>query len=183
MVFKPGDLLIAPPGMLDPRFRKTVLIITYDGLHGTQALCLNRDTDLTVNNIIEPMGRALDPDQPLYWGGPVASTTLWMLHDRGWSTDNTLEINNSWSVTSSTRMFNDLENSAGPHRARFCLGLSSWAPGQLEAEIDGSKPWHPESSWLIAHCPPPDILFKVDPDDMWEWACELSAQQAVASWI
>ncbi len=183
MLYKPGELLIAPPGMIDPRFRKAVLLITYDGLHGTQALCLNKETSTSVNTLIKPLGRELDPDQPLFWGGPVATTTLWMLHDKGWECDNTLEVNDDWAVSSSTSMFAELGNTGGPHRARFYLGLANWAPGQLEMELSGDQPFQPESSWLTADAPHPDVLFNVEPTDLWNWACELSGTQAVSRWL
>lgn len=182
-VFDPGDLLIAPPGMIDPRFQKTVLMITHSSNNGTHAICLNKQSRHTVNDLITPIGQALEPDQPLFWGGPMATSTLWMLHDIDWSCDNTTAVNDQWSISSSMKMFQQIDNTAGPYIARFYLGLASWAPGQLELELEGDVPFTKESSWLVAKSTGPEELFSVDPDDLWNWACELSGQQAVSRWL
>lgn len=182
-MFKTGDLLIAPPGMIDPRFRKTVLMITHVSQNGTHAVCLNRQGNHSVNELIKPLGQELDPDQPLFWGGPMANSTLWMLHDNGWQCDNTIPVNEHWSVSSSMKMFQQIDNTAGPHLARFYLGLATWGPGQLEMELEGDIPFTKESSWLVAESTSPEEMFSVEPSDLWNWACELSGQQAVGRWL
>ena len=100
-----GDLLVAPPAIIDSRFDKTVLFLTHYNSRGAFALCLNRLSDHTVNDILEPLDIHLTEDWPLYWGGPVQPNTIWMLHDPVWSVENTLPVNEHWSVTSHSQMF------------------------------------------------------------------------------
>jgi len=183
-MFQTGDLLIAPPAMSDPRFRKAVLLITYHGLNGTQAICLNKPAgDTTVNDLLEGLGAEVQPDQALYWGGPTAPSTLWMLHSSEWSCNNTMNIGTDWAVSSSTAMFGDMRRQGHPHHNRFYVGLSSWSPGQLDAEMEGDQPWTKASSWLVARAPGPGSVFDVDVEDLWHWACDLSAEQTVKGWM
>jgi putative transcriptional regulator len=177
-----GMLLVAPPTMPDHRFSKTVIMITQHGVSGTQGLCINRDLGRGVNSLIKPLGHQLSQDQPIYWGGPVAATTLWMLHGSDWYCENTLEISPDWCVSSSLHMFDEI-CSNGPEHARFCLGLTAWAPGQLEAEIRGQAPWSSNSSWLVAHALDPALMLSISPTDLWGWACGLSAREAVSQWL
>lgn len=169
--------------MIDPRFQQSVLMITHHDINGTHAVCLNKQSHHMVNDLIRPIGHELDPDQPLFWGGPMSNSTLWMLHDTGWSCDNTLTVNDHWSVSSSMRMFNDLGDRPGPQSARFYLGLATWAPGQLEMELEGDQPFTKESSWLLAESTEPDELFSIEPQELWSYACELSGHQAVSRWL
>lgn len=169
--------------MRDPRFHKSVMLITQHGLAGTQALIINRPMEQTVNQILDDLNLHLDTDHVLYWGGPVANHTLWFLHSGEWRDQNTMTVDHRYSVTSCTHMFTTLNSNDQPEYGRFCLGLAGWAPGQLEAEMEEDGPWPRESAWLIAHCPDPETLFHIPPADIWTWACELSARQAVTQWM
>lgn len=177
-----GDLLIAPPGMKDARFAQTVLLITEHDIFGTKALCLNRGLNNTVNQMIQTSEYRLLRDRELFWGGPVNTTNLWLLHEKGWNCDNTVDVNDLWSISSSINMFTDL-NVTQPDYQRFCLGFASWYPGQLELEIQGEPPWTESGSWLVAHRVRPEQIFRTNSRDLWHWACELAADQAVSHWL
>ena len=177
-----GWLLIAPPNMPDPRFKQTVILITQHGINGTQGLCINKPAPNTVNTLIEPLGHSLADDHQIYWGGPVATTTLWLLHENPWTSENTMEINDDWALTSSLQMFDQITLDP-PREQRYCIGLASWAPGQLEAELQGDQKWSREASWLLAHSPGPSDLFQIPTRDLWAFCCELSGKEAVANWF
>lgn len=180
-----SDLLIAPPKMPDLRFRKSVLMLTHEHEQGMTGLCLNKPTPHTLQDIAREIGLDLDPHMnfPLYWGGPVSHTTVWMLHSSEWSIDETLELNSQWSMTSNIKMFAHISDGDIPRHMRLMFGYCSWAPGQLEAELLGSPPWHHSSSWLVAKNPGPEWLFETDPDDLWIQATDLAGHQAVNSWL
>lgn len=185
MSFTPGagDLLIAPPAIIDSRFAKTVLMITHHNSRGAFALAMNKVTDHTVNDILEPLDIHLSQDCPLYWGGPVHPNTIWMLHDRNWSVENTLPVDDYWSVTSHNDMFGRMRDGDCPARFRVFAGHAAWAPGQLDGELRGEDPWRTEHSWLTVRAPNPDWLMEQDPDLLWSTGCSLSGQQAVESWL
>ncbi len=178
-----GDLLVSPPNLPDPRFDRTVIFLTYNNSRGSFGLCMNRRSEHTVNEILKPLDIVLDQDQPLYWGGPVNPTTVWMLHDSDWSIDNTVPIDEHWSLTSSTSMFDKIGSEGYPKRFRIFFGHSSWAPGQLNRELQGEEPWHHEHSWLTVKDPDSLWLINCDPENLWTTSCSICSQQAVEGWM
>lgn len=180
---KATDLLIAPPQIPDPRFRKTVLMLTHDHRGGSFALCVNRPTEHTLQDIVEELGIDTELNFPLYWGGPVNSNTVWMLHSTEWSCEHTVEINEEWSMTSNIEMFRDFAIGNFPRHFRLMLGYCSWSRGQLEAELAGMPPWNHNNSWLIAENLGPEWLFEQPVELLWESATTLSSHQAVSNWL
>ena len=178
-----GDLLISPPAIPDKRFSKTIMMIASHGENHTMALCMNRPTEYTINKIVEPLGLHLDVDYEIYWGGPVSMQTVWMLHDPVWEVENTLNINDHWSITSHESMFHHLADGDIPQRFRFFLGHAGWAAGQLEMEIQGQEPWNHKHSWLVLKQPDPDWLINDDIDRLWTTATGLCSQQTVSTWL
>ena len=181
--YQPGDLLIAPPAMADPRFRNSVLLITQHGQAGTQALCINKTSGHDINEVISALDIELPDNPKMFWGGPIGINTVWMLHERGWECDNTIPINDQWAMTSSMNMFEHIANGDQPKDYRVMMGLSTWTPGQLDAELNGTGPFTIESSWLVAKAPSPKELFEQPNRDLWHNCCELAGEQAVDQWL
>lgn len=178
-----AQLLIAPPGIPDRRFRNSVIMMTHSTEQGDFGLCVNRETARGLQEVIQDLDLAPIPNVPLYWGGPVSPGTIWMLHDSGWSIDQTLSIDREWSMTSHVEMFEALAQGHEPHRYRFMHGFCAWAPGQLERELRGLSPLSHSHSWLIADNLGPEWLLDQEPQNIWESATTLSAHQAVDSWL
>lgn len=179
----PGDIIIAPPGLQDPRFTRSVIMITHETRQGTFGLCLNRLTENMVNDISDEVGTSINPNQPMFWGGPVNPQTVWMLHSHTWSLPQTVGIDGSWAMTSNRQMFHELAQGNWPEQFRITFGFTSWAPGQLEAELEGSEPRSINSSWLIWRNPDPDLLLDVAVNDLWRVATEQCGHQAVQGWL
>jgi len=179
-----GDLLIAPPGMIDLRFNDAVIMLTHAVSRGTFALCLNKPTEYTLQDIVVEAGVDINLNFPLYWGGPMSPGTVWMLHDSEWSLDDyTEEINEDWSMTSNISMFEAMSNGDYPQRFRMMLGYCSWAPGQLQAELDGLSSGGKQNSWLVASNPGPEWVYESAQEDLWTASTVLSGAQAVDSWL
>lgn len=178
-----GDLLIAPPGMLDPRFKDTVILISHAGEQGHMGLCLNRALPHSLSRVIADRDITIDRDPVLFWGGPVRPETVWMLHDSGWSDQYTHHIDANWSLTSNPDMFQRLSQGDWPTRYRWFMGFSAWAPDQLISEIEGEEPWPQSSSWLVWREPDSQQILDVDHDLLWSVCAEQTAKQAVSSWL
>lgn len=179
------DLLIAPPNIPDPRFRDTVMLVTYAGPDQHLALCVNRSTDIALDNFLQRVASDLHSDQTIYWGGPVSANTVWMLHDSGWHSLGTRALTDQISMTSSTDMFDHIRQQGWPTHYRVFFGYCAWAAGQLSAEIAGDPPWSPRHSWLIAEHPRhrPYWLFETPAETIWSDAVAVSAEQAVVNWL
>jgi len=180
------DLLIAPPGLPDSRFRNSVLMLTHHHSGGSFALCVNRLSKHTLQDIVNELDIDLDCELnfPLYWGGPVSSNTIWMLHSSEWSLPNhTVSINHQWSMTSHIDMFYHLADGDVPQHFRIMYGYSSWAAGQLDCELMGLGSWRREHAWLVAQNPGPEWVYEQPVDDLWANATTESCHQAVDSWL
>lgn len=178
-----GDLLIAPTNMPDSRFRKSVIMLTHDTANGSFGLCLNKPSEHLVTDIIQEIVPDMVLDVPLYWGGPVHPTTIWMLHDSDWETEYTIRVNDHWSITSNESMFHHMADHDYPKHFRIFFGYCNWAPMQLRKELDGVPPWNVNNSWLIARDPDKDWLMDLAEDELWASAASLSGTQAVAQWM
>ncbi len=183
IVLNPGDAIIAPPNMKDPRFKKCVILMTKVNEHGSQGFVLNRRTNHGVNTLIEDTGYSLDVDYPLFWGGPVNPNTVWMLHDSGWGLEQTMPINQDWAMTSHKNMFEAIKLGHIPNRFRIFYGFAAWGMDQLQNEIKGDYPWNHDASWLLLHKPDPDWLADREEEDLWVDSITFAADQTVANWL
>jgi putative transcriptional regulator len=180
---EPGNFLIAPPNMTDSRFQKSVMLLTHHTEVGSFALCMNKPTSYTLSDIAKELGLENLPHFPLFWGGPVTQSSIWMVHSPEWNSEGTISINDSWSVTSNHSMFYHIADGDAPRYFRFVHGFASWAPGQLEAELRGNPPWTSKSSWLVTQDPGHEWILECPEENLWEHATELCSSQAVKNWL
>ena len=178
-----GDVITAPPTMQDLRFRRSSLLITYHDQDGSLALCLNKPTQHTLEKISSEVGLENPLKFPLYWGGPVSPGTVWMLHSSEWGLENTVLVNDSWSLTSNEQMFWTAQNGDLPRYFRFFHGFCSWQSEQLDRELRGDPPWNHKSSWLTVDQPDAETLLEMPVEELWQHCLNLSGQQAVDSWL
>ncbi|WP_310531006.1 YqgE/AlgH family protein [Novosphingobium sp.] len=152
--FLAGRLLLAMPGMGDPRFDHSVIaMITHDesGAFGLGLGHLREGVGL--HEILEELdidpGKA--PDAPVHDGGPVEPTRGFILHSRDWQDEESLDAGPLGMVSASLDLLRAIAEGRGPERWLMTLGFAGWGPGQLDNEMrhhgwyaaDG----HPEVIW------------------------------------
>ena len=78
-----GSLLISEPFMMDPNFKRSVLLLTEHNEEGTVGYVLNQKSSFFLNDVIPDCP---DADFPIYIGGPVGADTLHFIHtcNDGW---------------------------------------------------------------------------------------------------
>ena len=76
-------------------------------------------------------------------GGPMDPSRGFVLHSAEWSGEGSLVVDDTMSLTASLDVLRALAEGAGPARALLALGHASWAPGQLEREME-------ENAWVSA---------------------------------
>jgi putative transcriptional regulator len=165
--FLEGKLLIALPGMSDPRFAKSVIFMCAHSAEGAMGIVINRPIEgLGFREMARKLELAVTvttPDFPVLSGGPVESGRGFVLHSGDYKSDqSTLVVSNSASLTATLDILRAIVEGHGPHRAIFALGYSGWGPGQIEGEIQ-------MNGWL--HCDADEkILFDTAIEAKWNAA-------------
>jgi putative transcriptional regulator len=153
-----GQLLVAGPTLLDPNFHRTVvLIVEHDDEAGAMGLVLNRRSPIPAEQAIPELGDALEPEDRLWMGGPVQTTSVVVLADFEGSELPSMEVQGDLGLVLPEA---DLEEiGSAVRRARAFLGYAGWAPGQLESELA-------RDDWIVADFSTTDA-FTDDPDHLW----------------
>lgn len=176
-----GKLLIAHPNLPnDNWFHKTVIYVYGDDpSQGTLGLALNVKTNLQVRKLCYDRGILYPHSSHLcYRGGPVNQQSAIMLHTDEWVSQNTVTAGPRYNLSSDNQMFERIAVLDQPAYWRLFLGICGWAPGQLDAELNGQFPFSSANSWLTADAND-NIMFELDGEKQWEAALELSSQQMV----
>ena len=160
-VIVPGTLLIAGPGLQDPNFRRSVVLICEHGVEGSLGLVLNRPLRTPVSQVFPEV----EQEQSLmHAGGPVDTNRVMALRRGGLPHESDQEVFESVRLVVSLE--SALESVTGSREAmddfRFFVGYSGWGAGQLEDELR-------EGAWITA---PADegLIFSVPPGQVWREA-------------
>lgn len=163
--FLEGKMLIAMPGIGDPRFERTVIYMCVHNPDGAMGIVVNKPADnITLPDLLDRLSiRApgahptKDIHCPVLAGGPVEMGRGFVLHTQDYfSEESTLPVDENVGLTASIDILRDMVTGRGPSRALLALGYAGWAPGQLDAEMQAN-------GWL--HCDPdPELLFGLNLD-------------------
>jgi putative transcriptional regulator len=138
----PG-FLVAAPSLLDPNFKRTVILLVDHKPEGSIGFVVNRPAQVQLRTMLERLGLATADDGPnsnssVLVGGPVNPQTGWVVFEQGSLTADSQEIvrvSDRLAVSASRELLQTLVAHKGPERMLLVLGYSGWAPGQLDAEI------------------------------------------------
>jgi putative transcriptional regulator len=156
-----GTFLVASPGLMDPNFTHSVVLVCRHGPEGTYGLIVNRRTDRTVGDLESDAPLLEGRRDPLYLGGPVAGDTLQILHRGSDGVPGGLTVMNDVHLGGDPALLGHVlpEPKAAAESVRFVLGCSGWGEGQLDSEIR-------EGAWVV--CPAIErYVFDPDPDTVW----------------
>ncbi|RMH66165.1 MAG: YqgE/AlgH family protein [Bacteroidetes bacterium] len=154
----PGVLLVAPPLLADPNFRRSVVLLCEHGEDGSFGLILNRPMAIQPAEVLDDF---YGYDEPLSLGGPVEPNTLHYLHRHGDVIPGAIRVFDGVYWGGDFEAVRTLTASGGASTGdlRFFLGYAGWSPGQLDAEIDAG-------GWFLARAREAAI-FPRDPDRLW----------------
>jgi putative transcriptional regulator len=161
-----GQLLIAMPTMLDPRFERTVIYICAHSADGAMGLVVNKLVgSLTFPDLLEQLGidgPEAREDIRVHFGGPVETGRGFVLHSAEYLQESSLRVDDAMALTATVDILRDMANGAGPRQALLALGYAGWGPGQLDMEIQ-------KNGWL--HAPADErLVFDAGLEDKWERA-------------
>ncbi|MGB9153951.1 MAG: YqgE/AlgH family protein, partial [Alphaproteobacteria bacterium] len=164
--FLSGQLLVAMPGMADPRFAQAVIYICSHSASGAMGLVVNRlfgDADfpmlldqLNIETLVET------PKVPVQFGGPVEIGRGFVLHSGEYLRAGTTRIDDAMAITATVEIVQDIAEGKGPERILMALGYTGWGAGQLEEEMKNN-------GWLTVAADE-SIVFDDELDSKWNRA-------------
>lgn len=171
-----GKLLIAMPGMEDPRFEHAVVAICAHSPEGAMGLIVNKPLPKpAMSDLLGQLGITVPTSdlrggEPILFGGPVETGRGFVLHSRDWprgadQAGAIMEVSPGMAMTATRDILEAMASGHGPERALLALGYAGWGPGQLEAEIMAN-------GWLVADG---DAELTLDADHATKWMRALGA--------
>lgn len=163
-----GQLLIAMPGMRDPRFARSVVYLCAHNAEGAMGLVVNKLIDsLSFDDLLQQLGieRRINDQMAIHFGGPVESGRGFVLHSADYLQDSTLQVDDQIALTATLDVLRDIARGQGPRQRLFALGYAGWGPGQLDAELQAN-------GWLTADADAA-LVFEGSPAAKWESAIAL----------
>jgi putative transcriptional regulator len=152
-----GQLLIAGPGLLDPNFWRTVVLLVEHSDEGAFGLVLNRVSETTVGEAVPDLEQLVDSEEPLFIGGPVQPSGVIVLGQFEDPGDAALLAFDDVGVLATSESM--LESSTGLRSTRAFVGHAGWGPGQLDSELD-------RGDWILEPARRQDA-FSQDPPTLW----------------
>lgn len=162
-----GKLLVAMPGIGDPRFDRSVIFMCAHDAEHAMGLIINKPKDeITLSDVLDHLG--LEPDDAVAErlvldGGPVRPDRGFVLHSEDFAAgDATQNIIPGISLTATRDVLEAVAGEHAPARFVLALGCAGWGAGQIEDEIK-------QNSWLVVD-PSDAIIFDDGHNDKWERA-------------
>ncbi|MAE51713.1 MAG: YqgE/AlgH family protein [Micavibrio sp.] len=165
-----GKLLLAMPGMGDPRFHKSVIYICAHDAEGAMGLVINHPLEhVAFEELLEQLKITADNnldlaaiDITVMRGGPVEGARGFLLHSNDFSKTDTVKVDGDIYITGTLDALKDVASGKGPKQRLFILGYAGWTAGQLDQELQ-------ENAWLTVEGDP-ELIFQTLPEEKWERA-------------
>lgn len=152
--------LVAKPGLADPNFRESVVLVTQNPSGETAGVIINRPTNRSLASIL-PGGRFRRFTEPVFFGGPVMSQGLFAVYRADKRAGDSLTMLPGIHLSLQPSTLDELMQNP-PQSIRFYAGLAGWAPGQLQAEIE-------RGDWFVLNADA-DTVFISDRDSKGLWS-------------
>jgi len=158
-----GVFLVATHRILDPRFSRSVILLTRYGREGAMGVIVNRPTEHRLSDLLPEIESLEGRSDRLFFGGPVSVNGIVVL----------LESAEEVKLEHTERVFDGVYLSGSPEAFALIIGrkeespairgyagYAGWAPGQLEAEIA-------RKDWSIVRADA-STIFRKEPSTLWK---------------
>ncbi|MGD9816313.1 MAG: YqgE/AlgH family protein [Hyphomonadaceae bacterium] len=162
-----GKLLVAMPGIGDPRFAHTVIVMCAHDAEHAMGVVINKPKDeLTVSDVLSHLGLEAEDEiaaRTVLDGGPVRPDRGYVLHSEDYqAAEGTQDIAPGVRLTATREVLEAVAKDGAPQRFVLALGCAGWSAGQLESELR-------HNAWLVVE-PDDAIIFDDAHDDKWRRA-------------
>jgi putative transcriptional regulator len=157
-----GQLLLALPGIGDPRFDHAVIALCVHSPDGAMGIGVgqaipNLGLHALLGQLEIPVGEA--PDAPILHGGPVEQQRGFVLHSAEWKGEDTLAVASGLAITTTLDVLRAISAGTGPDRWLVALGYAGWGEAQLDEEMR-------RHGWLTVEARE-ELLFETPVSDRW----------------
>lgn len=164
-----GKLLIAMPGMGDPRFDHSVVYMCAHSEDGAMGLIVNKPTpEVRFEDLLAQLNIEYAPTLrkvSVNYGGPVETGRGFVLHSADYDRNNsTLQVDDGIGMTATLDILEDLAQGNGPKQCILALGYAGWGPGQLESELQ-------RNGWLTCDADQ-ELIFETPANGKWQGALD-----------
>lgn len=160
-----GKFLVAMPGIGDPRFdRSVIMMCSHDGAHA-MGLVVNKPRDeITLGDVLGHLGIETSEETAgrlVLDGGPVRPERGYLLHSEDFGDEEASQpIAPGVRLSSSRDVLEAVAKEAeAPSRYVLALGCASWGAGQIEDELK-------RNAWLVVDADDA-IVFSPKHEDKW----------------
>lgn len=164
--FLSGKLLLAMPGMADPRFERAVIAMCVHDANGAIGVGIgHKRAGISFRGLLKQLeiDPAQAPDCAVHHGGPVEPGRGFVLHSTDWGGQDSLEVAGPngaiFAMTGTIDVLKAIAEGRGPSRWIVALGYAGWGEGQLDEEMT-------RHGWFAAQGTS-DILFDTPTDERW----------------
>ncbi len=141
-----GKLLVAMPGMSDPRFDHAVIMMcTHDAEHAMGVVINKPREEITLSEVLEHLGLSAEKsgDRLVLDGGPVQPDRGYVLHSADFAAgEATVEIADGIRLTATRDVLEAVAKTDAPEHYELTLGCAGGGAGQLEDELK-------HNAWLV----------------------------------
>jgi putative transcriptional regulator len=159
-----GRILIASPGLRDPRFDHTVVLMVRHSAGGALGIVLNHPLgERPLASLLDAIGEnssGITGTSRIFSGGPVQPEIGFVIHSTDYHRPETTEIDGRVAMTSSREILRDIASQHGPQMVLVAFGYAGWGPGQLENELA-------QRAWFTAAADS-KLIFEDDRDKLWD---------------
>jgi putative transcriptional regulator len=159
-----GRILIASPGLRDPRFDHTVVLMVRHSAGGALGIVLNHPLgERPLASLLDAIGEkssGITGTLRIFSGGPVQPEIGFVIHSTDYHRPETTEIDGRVAMTSSREILRDIASQHGPQMVLVAFGYAGWGPGQLENELA-------QRAWFTAAADS-KLIFEDDRDKLWD---------------
>lgn len=164
-----GRILLAMPGMFDPRFERSVNVMCVHDENGALGIGIGHVREgVRFHEVLEELDidPGVSPDVEVMHGGPVEPGRGFILHSTDWGGTDTILVDPLCALSASMDVLRAITEGRGPSQWLMALGYAGWGAGQLEGEMR-------QHGWYAAagHRP---VLFETAPAARWmaTWRAE-----------
>ena len=138
--FLSGQMLIAMPGIGDPRFERSLILVCAHDEEHAMGIAVNRPLEgLTIPELLERLeikATAELEDDAVLIGGPVEVERGFVLHTDDYRAEYSVDVEGGLALTTTREVLEAIgSHNAHPRKAILALGYAGWGAGQLEREI------------------------------------------------